>query len=243
MQCLINYDNALPEKKVEAKMDLILKTNELMPKGIANLTAVVKYPKIADLVVSEGRKKMLAVIVLLVKDFCGSVNVVRNMNQEQMIEAGLMLLDECGNFRLEDYVMMFSMAKKGQFPVVKIWDRMDIQIVTAIVDAYWTRRKEAGEKATEEDFVIIEKIVEENPIDRKNIVWDEVRGYIEVATKEDKIMNVAAAFGAMKEVLIYRGLIKTAPIEDAKKQIIVNPNYVNNWDVSNNKITTVEEPK
>jgi hypothetical protein len=43
-------------------------------------------------------------------DFCSSINVLRNMNEDQMIEAAAMLIAECGNFRLEDYVMMFSMG-------------------------------------------------------------------------------------------------------------------------------------
>ncbi|MBK7885497.1 MAG: hypothetical protein IPJ81_18160 [Chitinophagaceae bacterium] len=78
----------------------------------------------------------------MIKDFCSSLNVVRNMNEDQMIEAAAMLLDECENFRLEDYMIMFSMAKRGE--LVKIMDRIDLQVITAMLDEYFTRRKLAA---------------------------------------------------------------------------------------------------
>lgn len=130
-----------------------------MPEGRANFLGVINYPMIRDLVKTEGKKRMLSLIVLLVKDFCGSVNVVRNMNEDQMIETAQMLLDECDNFRLEDYVMMFAMAKRGKFhPEVKILDRIDIQLVAAMMDCYWTHRRSAGNKAHEEEIKRLESL-------------------------------------------------------------------------------------
>lgn len=151
-------------------------TNELMPEGQPMYTSVVKYPTISSLVETEGKKKMLAVLVLLVKDFCSSVNVVRNMNEDQMIEAGSMLLEECGNFRMEDYVMMFTMAKRGALSEVKIMDRIDIQVISTIMDAYWQRRSAAGRRALEDDVDRIESMGDQtrllekiDPGDRKMI--------------------------------------------------------------------------
>ena len=146
MQCLIRLETA---ERAEAKMDLVLMTQQLMPEGKPRYLDVVKYPQIRELIQTEGRKKMLAVLVLMVKDFCSSVNVVRNMNEDQMIEAAAMLLDECDNFRLQDYLMMLSMAKRGE--LVKIYDRLDIQILSEIMDAYWIRRKDAARRLEEEE--------------------------------------------------------------------------------------------
>src|SRR4051812_29053217 len=103
IQCLISMD--LPEKKSEAKMEFLTLTSNLMPGGNPTYLDVIKYPMVRFLVEEVGKKTMLKVIYLLVKDFCSSLNVVRNMNQDQMIEAASMLLNECGNFRLEDYAM------------------------------------------------------------------------------------------------------------------------------------------
>lgn len=135
-------------------MSLISLVNELMPAGQCNYLTVVKYPPVAALIAQEGYKKMLAVMVILVKEFCSAFNVVRNMNEDQMIDAGAMLLEECGNFRLEDYVMMFQLAKKGN--LVKIYDRIDLQTITAILDAYWLKRNEAGLKAQESEYQSLE---------------------------------------------------------------------------------------
>jgi hypothetical protein len=147
LQCLIDVE----ANKQGAKMELILATNELMPEGKPNYLEVVKYPMIRQVIQTEGRKKMLAVLVSLVKNFCASMNVVRNMNEDQMIETAAMLLEECGNFRLEDYVTMFSMAKRGS--LIKIYDRIDIQVVTEMLEEYWERRNEAGKKNQEAEDI------------------------------------------------------------------------------------------
>lgn len=124
--------------------------NALMPAGKPRFTDVIMYPTIASLVQQEGKKRLLAVLVLMVKDFCSSMNVVRNMTEDQMLETGAMLLEECDNFRMEDYLVMFTMAKKGDFyPEVKILDRIDIQVISQIMDAYWLRRKRAGQELME----------------------------------------------------------------------------------------------
>lgn len=85
----------------------------------------------------------------MVKDLSSSINVVRNMNEDQMIEAAAMLLDECDNFRLEDYQMMFAMAKRGT--LVRILDRLDINIISQMMDEYYTRRRMAGERYYEDN--------------------------------------------------------------------------------------------
>ncbi len=171
MQCLVDLEGA---GKAEAKMELIMITSDLMPAGKPSFLEVVKYPMIKTLIETEGKKKMLAIIVLMVKDFCGSLNVVRNMTEDQMIEAGVMLLDECDNFRLEDYTMMFALAKRGS--LVKIMDRIDLQVITAMLDAYWEQRQHAAKSVEESEVKRLDSIGSTtrslesmNPIDAKMI--------------------------------------------------------------------------
>lgn len=147
IQCLIKMD--LPEAKSEAKMEFVSLVSDLMPAGIPAFLSMIKFPMIRDLVNEHGKKIMLKVIFLLIRDFCSSINVVRNMNQDQMIEAAAMLLDECGNFRLQDYTMMFSMAKRGQ--LVKILDRIDISVIIQLMDEYWKLRNGDAEKLKERE--------------------------------------------------------------------------------------------
>lgn len=175
-------------------MDLMLISQDLMPGGNPNMLGVVKYPMIRDLVATEGRRKMLAVLVLLIKDFCGAMNVVRNMNEEQMIEAGAMLLQECGNFRLEDYVMMFSLAKKGD--LIKIYDRIDIQVITQVLDEYWRRRHKEGEEFQASPVMRLDSL---GPALRRK---DQLDGYeLREQGMQDGIGRISAGLNELKNNL------------------------------------------
>lgn len=130
-------------------MEMMVKTSELMPNGSPDFLSVVKYPMIKELIKIQGAKPTLAILSIMVKDFAASVNVVRNLNEDQVIEIASMLLDECDNFRLEDYVMMFSLAKRGK--LVKIFDRLDISVITEMLDAYWLKRHQEGVNHQEQE--------------------------------------------------------------------------------------------
>lgn len=144
------------EEKAEAKMEVMEMCRALMPNSQPDYLSVIKFPTITVLVAQQGAKTIHKVLLLLVKDFCNSLNVVRNMNEDQMIEAAGLLIDECDNFRLEDYVMMFQMAKKGQ--LVKIMDRIDLQKITEMLDEYWSKRHEAGEKQYDEENMHLDSL-------------------------------------------------------------------------------------
>lgn len=150
--CLISLESQDEDKKRDAKMELIIMTSALMPHGKPALLEMRNYPQIAALAAEHGRKSLLKVIFLIIQNFCSSVNVVRNMSEDQMIEAAAMMLDECGNFRLEDYQLMFAMAKRGQ--LVRIMDRIDISLISQMMDEYWRVRNAAG-RAKEEDITFV----------------------------------------------------------------------------------------
>ncbi len=140
IECLSKLEH--PDFKRDAKMELLSIAGNLAPAGKPDFLNVIRYPTLQGLIERNGRKTMLKVVFMLVKDFCASVNVVRNMNEDQMIEAAAMLIDECDNFRLEDYVMMFSLAKRGE--LVKLFDHIDLSIISQILDEYWSRRQRAA---------------------------------------------------------------------------------------------------
>lgn len=165
-------------------------TSELMPNGIPSFLQVVKYPTVKQLTVEFGVANMQKALFLLVKDFCDSLNVVRNMNENQMIEVAAMLVDECDNFRLEDYQMMFTMGKRGR--LVKIMDRVDIQLFSKMMDEYYRIRREASEKHLEEQEAIQKNILYQKPEsivdgDAENKIqevgWEAIRATIEKIQK------------------------------------------------------------
>ena len=153
------------EARMQAKMALISRISELMPSGKPKFQDIRQYPSIVALQHEIGSEKMHMVMLLLVQDFCRSINVVRNMNEDQMIECSAMLLDEAGNFRLEDYVMMFTMAKRGA--IGNIFDHVDIQVVGDIMDEYWKLRDEAGKRLQEQEVSYFD-----NEMDRKDLTFD-----------------------------------------------------------------------
>lgn len=124
---------------------------ELMPGGKPDIRLIMQHRPIIQIVRSEenGVKNMLKVLTALLFDFCNSLNVVRPMNDQQIIEAAAALLDECYNYRIEDYVCMFTMAKRGR--LVKIMDRMDITIILEISKAYWAHREVEIERIEDEE--------------------------------------------------------------------------------------------
>jgi len=146
----------VPESKFDAKIELSQCVSGLMPAGKPEFLELVKYPKIVDLVKEHGRGKILKVLFLMVKDFCSSMNVVRNMNEDQMIETASMLIDEADNFRLEDYTMFFTMAKRGMLG--KIYDRIDGQVISEFLDEYWLRRRDAAYHDTDSESKHLDSI-------------------------------------------------------------------------------------
>lgn len=182
----------LAQTKSEAKMEFVGIISELMPGGNASHLEVIKFPMIKNLVVEWGKKTMLKAIFLLVRDFCNSINVVRNMNEDQMIEAAAMLIDECDNFRLEDYAMMFSIGKKGI--LVKIFDRIDISVITQMLDEYWKRRNIAVIKLEERERQTLDGL---GPSAR---LLDNVHP---LDTKiAESVNSLASAFGDLKNKLM-----------------------------------------
>jgi hypothetical protein len=152
---------------------------------------------------------MLALVTIMVKDFCNSVNVVRNMTEDQMIECAAMLLDECGNFRMEDYLMMFNMAKRGQ--LVKIFDRLDITVVTQMLDEYWAIRHKAGEEAlaaqdvpnTENRNDRIEMRYHEGDPNDKSIPaeYRGKSGYVPVRNESEMLIGASSAISKIRDII------------------------------------------
>ena len=152
MRCIALLDTA---DRVSAKAEIATITSKLMPGGKPAFTEVVKYPMISALIEEHSRPVMLKVVFMLIRDLCNSVNVVRNMSEDQMIDAAAMLLDECGNFRLEDYVLMFTLAKRGQLPINDgkgLMDRLDLEVMGKFMDAFWEMRNAAGNRVQDEMY-------------------------------------------------------------------------------------------
>lgn len=135
----------------EAVLEISQHLSVYMPQGKPAFAAIASEMPLTRLIEVQGKATLTKAVFLLVKDFCSCINVVRNMNEAQMTEAALFLLDECGNFRLQDYVVMFQLAKRGRLPGIKIFDRIDITVIEQILDSYWSVRNEEGKRLRDTD--------------------------------------------------------------------------------------------
>jgi len=129
---------------------LVTATKHLMPAGVPAFNIIRERPTIAVLAKEMGEVDVAKVLYLMVKNFCDSFNVVRNMTVPQMVESASLLLDECGDFRIEDYHVMFTMAKRGG--LIDIRDRIDVSMIGRLMDEYFKYRNEEGKKIQEREF-------------------------------------------------------------------------------------------
>lgn len=126
-----------------------------MPKGKPDFASVRFYPAIVQLTERFGTNALMKAIFLLVKDFCDTMGFAKTLDETQQIECASMLLDKCDNFRLEDYVMMFALAKRGELyeggSPLKIYNSVNFDVISRIYNAYWERRSDEGERLYEEE--------------------------------------------------------------------------------------------
>lgn len=122
---------------------------ELLPKGNADFKAIRKFTPIQSLIDNQiaSLTDIREMLTILVMNFSESMNVVRNLNATQAIEIVEMLIDECGDFRIEDYFIMFQLAKRGKIGDIR--DRVDIQLVSKLIDEYWDYRHKEGKRLQE----------------------------------------------------------------------------------------------
>jgi hypothetical protein len=126
-----------------AQNRLVKAAGDILPSGEMNVPELRKRTGISQLLKSNqvSRPDMHKALYLLLKNFCESINVVRPMTEAQIREASFFLLDECGDYRIEDYIAMFSLGKRGK--LVPILDRIDIQVIGAMKEEYEYFRRDA----------------------------------------------------------------------------------------------------
>lgn len=199
-----------------AKMELIQITRGLVPAGKPAYTEMIRYPKIKDLEEKLGQKTMMKTIFLIIRDFCASINVGKNMNADQMIEAAAILLEEAGNFRLEDYIAMFAMAKRGEYG--EFYDRMDIAMICSFIDKYWQQRNIAGTKARDEDMEKIDRIQGIAPATRGELTFDQAKGTY-VPQRDRNIEAIGSFLSAIKSVVGAFGEARDMASNDEEKKL------------------------
>lgn len=138
--------------RLDAKMELSRLNSVLVPNGVPNYLLTVKFKPIGQQVEKYGKQTIVKSLFLMIKDFCGTFNVVRNMSDDQMIDCALMLLDMHieSNYRIEDFTQFFQVAKAGKYG--KVYDHVDTPVIMEMLDRFHEERCKAGNDAMDEIF-------------------------------------------------------------------------------------------
>lgn len=151
MQCLTSNN----------KGALLGAINEIMKAGQPDFTEIVKRERIAELRQSVGEQMLLHALFELIKNFCNKLNVARNMNEDQIIDAANTLLIDCNpNYHLEDFAAAFDLAARN-----RLWlnngrgliDRIDIGILSEIMVQYDLYRLDKTIELQEAEYLESEK--------------------------------------------------------------------------------------
>lgn len=121
------------------KLELVNAAQRLIPGGVVAFTELIGCPSIKSVAAGIGIPQTQTLIFLLIANFCKSFNVVRNMTEDQMIECAVYLLDECLDFTVEDYVIMFTLGKRRKLGT--IMDHIDIEVIAEIHQQYLAHRQ------------------------------------------------------------------------------------------------------
>lgn len=183
----------------ENKRGMIQMVSQIMPDGEPDFSIIRLAPSIKQILkeneADDVYDKMLTALCMIVKDYCDSVNIPegKNMNQAQVIEAASFLLDECDNYRIEDYIMMFTMAKRNKLAYGakndkgRVFDRVDIQLISEFKERYEFLRQEGEDKLRIKEEQEQEKLLPpdrqidpDEPDEVKAKRWDDALAHLEM---------------------------------------------------------------
>lgn len=158
---------------------------------------VVQFDKLLSLSMSAripslthdyGFEKIHQLLIVMLKAFNDSLNLIRPMTDEQVVEIGyeLVMTTEEDQLSIEDYVLFFKGAKEGKYG--KILDRLDQQTVFQMLEEYRQARHIAFVKIKEEEHLQYKAL---GPADRT----------VEKNELAESMANIVGRLGEMKEKL------------------------------------------
>ena len=108
---ILKLEAPTDNEKSQAKLRLANIAMDLMPAGVVDFDKLKECAPIKSLVEGIGKTEMQTLLFLLISNFCKSINVVRNMGEDQMIECAMYLLDECKDYTMEITLLCLQWQK------------------------------------------------------------------------------------------------------------------------------------
>jgi hypothetical protein len=116
---------------------------QYLDKGSVSFDKVLSisvHARIPNLTHVYGFEEIHKVLIVLLTSFNNSLNLIRPMNAEQIVECAfaLVMTTEEDQLSVEDYVLFFKGAKEGKYG--KILDRLDQQTIFEMLEQYRSER-------------------------------------------------------------------------------------------------------
>lgn len=206
-------EKAKIDLSIEGKIELVNAGVRLIPKGEIAFNELENYPSLVSITKELGITKTQTLIALLITNFTKSFNVVRNMSEDQILECAVYIFEECNDFTIEDYVIMFTLAKRGKLG--DILDHIDMRVIADIHKEYSRRRQ------------IAFKVINEKRGIQK---WREKIDALQKETPE-QIENGLKAWNEIKDATQHMVVNKNSDywrqrkIEDEKHQAFLKAQY------------------
>lgn len=120
--------------------------------------------RIPGLAAKYGNKRIHALIVILVTNFCNGLNLIRPMTESQIVSCSFELMNTASEDQLsvEDLAVFFQGAITGKYG--RILDRMDQQILFELLENYRQERHISYSNYQEERHAQLKSL---GPIDRE----------------------------------------------------------------------------
>jgi hypothetical protein len=74
------------------------------------------------------------ILGIMINDFCGNFNTRNPMSEDQIADLAIELVNDYWCYKLEDFVVFFSLAKRGRYG--KVYDRMDAATIYQLLAEY-----------------------------------------------------------------------------------------------------------
>lgn len=147
--------SAIKSLETNSKMEFIKYTNSLYNAAGEPDFAEFKYNRttIATLSKSINKSILISDIYLVIKSFTESLNVKRNMTEDQQVEAAATLFRKTVSDgyleTLEDVIVFFQGCKEGRYGT--IMDRIDLQTIMAMRENFLNFRHDINNALVYED--------------------------------------------------------------------------------------------
>jgi hypothetical protein len=159
------------------------------------------HARIPNLTHVYGFEKIHEIIIVLITSFNNSLNLIRPMNADQIVECAhdLVMTTEEDQLAIEDYVLFFKGAKEGKYG--KILDRLDQQTIFSMLEEYrqerhrqFIRIKEEKETALK-SLGAVERTNQPNPIAESMVQLGGRLTEMKEKLKEQREINRMKKFG------------------------------------------------